>query len=125
MQVIKRRLEVDIKKNWLRGVFLVLIWLLIVSMMRDFMQTRKGFDRIKETEARLVEVKRENQELLKKMSVVSSEEYREKLIREKLNMRLFDEVVVIMPRTESVDQKEEGVDKEVKNWEKWLKIAGY
>lgn len=125
MQVIKRRLEVDTKKNWLRGVFLVLIWFLIVSMVRDFLQTRKGFDRIKETEARLVEVRKENQDLLKKMSLVSSEEYKKKLIREKLNMRLLDEVVVVMPSAELEIQKADNLSKEVKNWEKWLKIAGF
>lgn len=124
MQVLKRGVTVTHQKPWMRGVFLVVIWLLIVSMSYDFWQTKQGFLRIKETEKRLIEAVKENQDLINKMSLVRSAEYKDKLVREKLNMQLPNEVVVILPnsKTKAIGLKSSEV--ELTNWEKWLEAIG-
>ena len=99
---------------------MIVIWLLTTSMIRDFWQTRKGFLRIKETEERLVSVKKENEDLVKKANLVSSPEYKDKLVREKLNMQRGDEVVVVLANTNYKSKTLEDKEKGLANWEKWL-----
>ena len=93
-------------------------------MIRDYRETRKGFVRIKATEDRLTEVRSENQEKLKKLELVSSPEYKEKLIREKLNMQKTDEFVVVLQGSKNKVIGSDEAEKELKNWEKWLEVLG-
>jgi hypothetical protein len=109
---------------WIKAVFLILLWLLIMSMVRDFWQTQKGFSRISETDKRLLSTKSKNKELTEKLRLVSGEEYKNRLIRDKLNMQRADEVVVIMPNigTKAMGLNPDG--KDPKNWQKWIDLLG-
>ncbi len=125
MQVSKKGGSVDGKNLWMRSLLLVVLWLLILSMVRDFWQTKRGFSRIEETEKRLLATREKNQLLTEKLRLVSTEEYKDRLVREKLNMQRSGEVVVIMPSSGS---KTMGLDlktKELKNWQKWLEVLGF
>ncbi len=122
MQVSKRGKGGEPQKGWIRWVFLGVIWLLIFSMSKDYLQTKKGFLRIKESENRLITVKKQNEELVKKLEYVSSPEHKEQLIREKLNMQRADEVVVILPDTRTTTIRQEDTQKIHTNWEKWLEV---
>lgn len=125
MQVSKRGVPEESKKHWMKGVFLVFLWLLIISMVRDFWQTKRGFTRIDETERRLQLTRLKNVELVEKLRIVSTEDYKDRLVREKLNMQRDGEIVVIMP---SSGTKTMGLDlkvKELKNWQKWLEVLGF
>lgn len=124
MQVTKRDRSEATHKSWVRWIFLVIIWVLILSMVRDYWQTRKGFLRINETENRLFEAKLQNEQLAKKLILVGSEEFKAKLIREKLNMQRPDEVVVVMPNSENNDVILENKTENLNNWEKWLEVMG-
>lgn len=124
MQVPNRGQVKKGEKPWLKGIFLVFVWLLILSLVKDFSQTRKGFGRVKESEVRLEEAKRKNIELTAKLSNVQSVQYKEKLIRDKLNMQKDDEVVVVLPGVSSQVISQKNVEKSEKNWEKWQKVLG-
>ena len=123
MQGVRIRHEPKDKKSWIRLAFLVLIWLLIWSLFNDFSKVRKGVLRVDESQNRLTQVKEENLELKRKMMAVQTEYYKEKLMRDKLNLQLPGETVVVLPEkdVEVVSGEAEGETEE--NWEKWLKIV--
>lgn len=123
MQPLINRTGLRHKKDWIRGVFLVILWLLIYSLARDFWQVRTGFTRISEAEERLAEEEKMNRELEEKLSLVMTEEYKEKIIREQLNMQKIGEIVAVLPQNEySSDtlslEEEEGAE----NWERWWSL---
>ena len=94
-------------------------------MARDLWLTRRGFERIKESERRLESVLKENQRLVAKFTEVSSDEHKEKLIREKLNMQRTDEVVVVLPKKLSKTIGSENEKRDIENWEKWKELVFY
>lgn len=127
MQGVKRHDKFDPKKGWIKAVLLVVLWLLIVSLVRDYGRISVGFERKKMAERRLVEEKEKSQALRGELVMVSGLEYREKLIREKLNMQKNGEIVVVLPAGEAdqsfFDQK--NIEIVSPNWKKWLKLVAY
>lgn len=128
MQEVKRRSSIDPKKACFKAVLLVMVWVLIISMVRDRGRIKKGFERKSLAEQRLVEEKRKNEALQKNLTMVMGLEYREKLIRDKLNMQKGNEVVVVLP--EEVERKidaDEGMEEVMArpNWQKWWEIVAY
>src|SRR5258705_7214202 len=121
---VANRYEVGKRGNgWFKAVFLVLAWLLIVSLVRDVWEIRGGFGRVKDSEQRLASEEKKNEDLKKKYSLVQTEEYRERLIREKLNMQKEGEVLVVLPgKEEGVLEPNELPEMEIENWQKWFKI---
>lgn len=121
MQVPNKNYK-DTKQNWLvRWLLLLVLWMLILSVYKSFTQTRRGFSRLDEAERRLETVKRENTELRSKLEVVNSEEYKVKIVRDKLRMQKSDEVVVVMPTDQNVIRQD--VEKEdMPTWSKWLDL---
>ncbi|OGD82962.1 hypothetical protein A2572_04885 [Candidatus Collierbacteria bacterium RIFOXYD1_FULL_40_9] len=119
MQVPNKNYK-DIKqKGLVRWLLLLVLWMLILSVYKGFVQTRRGFLRLDEASLRLETVKRENNELRARLEVVNSEEYKLKIVRDKLRMQKQDEVVVVMPEDFStISQDIEVVDKPI--WSKWL-----
>lgn len=124
MQVPNRGQTKKVEKPWLKGLFLAFVWLLILSLVKDFLQTKKGFGRVKESGIRLEEARKKNQELNSKLLSVQSAQYKEKLIRDRLNMQKIDEVVVVLPGVNSQVISQKNEQKLEKNWMKWQKILG-
>jgi len=123
MQVGNQRFTVRHENGWLKAVTLVIAWLIIISLARDVWRIRKGFGRITESEKRLEAEEARNLELKQKMELVQTEEFREKLIREKLNMQKEGEVVVIMPNKDLGEVKALGPQEAlVSNWNKWWNL---
>lgn len=120
MQVVNRYSSKG-KKDWIKGVFLIIAWVLIISLARDLWQIKNGFSRIEESKTRLAEEEKKNTELKEKLDMVSTEEYREKIIREQLNMQKIGEVVAVVPKKEDIANttEEDSKEKKVENWEKW------
>ncbi len=125
MQGLIRKEKQHEAKWWVGWVFLGFVWFLIISMARDLWLTRRGFERIKESERRLESVLKENQRLVAKFTEVSSDEHKEKLIREKLNMQRTDEVVVVLPKKLSKTIGSENEKRDIENWEKWKELVFY
>ena len=63
MQVRGEHSNSSNKKGWIRGVILVIAWFLIISLVKDLWQVKKGFVRIEESKQRLTEAETKNQEL--------------------------------------------------------------
>lgn len=123
MQVGNRKGIDRHEMGWLKAIILVIAWLIIISLARDVWQIRVGFGRISESQERLLAEEAKNESLKQKMDLVVTEEFREKLIREKLNMQKTGEVLVVMPKRTGLDIKvrSEEVTPE-HNWEKWWKL---
>jgi len=92
-------------------------------LAKDVFQIKKGFGRVKEAKIRLEREELKNVELLKKYDAVRTDEYRERLIREQLNMQKEGEVIAVLP-TKIVDKSvpENSVLSGFANWEKWLNL---
>jgi cell division protein FtsB len=118
----------DSKSKWFFGVILVLCWLLIVSLVKDFERVKTGFKRIDEANLKLANEEAKNLALQKKMAYAQSDSYKEKIVREKLNLQKPGEIVVVLPSNAINSKPGDEVEtvsepkKELKNWEKWLKV---
>lgn len=107
--------------EWYKLLALVIGWLLIFSLAKDVLHIREGFNRIKEANQRLEAEKSKNETLKNKLDLILTDEYKERIIREKLNMQKEGEVVVVMPKNQDRKEALEATDEaETKaNWEKW------
>jgi hypothetical protein len=124
MQVGKRHIGNRFERGWYRAIILVIAWLLIMSLARDVWQMRKGFSRITEADKRLSAEEARNLALKNKMSLVLMEDFKEKLIREKLNMQKEGEILAVMPEKNPTQKATLGEkEDQVPNWEKWWKLV--
>ncbi len=125
MQVVSRNKDTGRDNSRYMALILIIGWLLIISLARDVWQIRTGFGRITEANRRLEAEEAKNQALKSKLGMVLTEEYKEKLIREKLNMQKEGEVLVVMPEK---DLYRDGLSKKPEilipeaNWIKWWKL---
>jgi cell division protein FtsB len=120
MQVANQGNRNTLKKDWIKGIILIIAWILIFSLAKDFWQLKKGYGRIEEAKVRLAEEENKNKMLKDKLSLVSTEEYKEKIIREQLNMQKIGEVVAVLPKGDVVSEEDEENESQVtENWKKW------
>lgn len=112
------------QNKWLKLAFLVVIWLAIWSLAKDLAKVRKGFERVEEARVRLGKAQEKNRDLKQKMAAVETDYFKEKVIRDKLNMQLPGEIVVVLPEEiKAFNDIDEGVEqKEKSNWEKWWRV---
>ncbi len=123
MQVGKRNNSGRHEVAWIRGVILVIAWLIIFSLVQDVWQIRTGFDRITESEKRLAAEEKRHENLVQKLGLVQTKGYKEKQIREKLNMQKEGEVIVVMPKKDGLATKNTIVgENSLQVWEKWWNL---
>lgn len=123
MQVGNRNNVKNHEIGWLKVSILVIAWLVIISLARDVWQIRTGFGRITESEKRLATEEALNVSLKQKYGLVQTEGYKEKLVRERLNMQKEGEVIVVMPKTDNSKTGEARSEKTPEhNWEKWWSL---
>ena len=123
MQVLNRGNNKVDKKGWIRGIILVIAWILIFSLAKDLWQLKKGYVRIDETKSRLTEEENKNKMLKDKLEMVMTDQYKEKIIREQLNMQKVGEVVAVLPKGESmITGEDKKVEDITENWEKWWSL---
>jgi len=80
-------------------------------------------ERLKQEQERVEEVKKKNVELKIELAEVESEEFVEKIAREKLGMGREGEVVVILPEVDYKKIKRQ--KRKLANWEKWVRVLFY
>lgn len=108
---------------WVRVVILVVSWLIIFSLVQDVWQIRTGFDRITESEKRLAAEEKRHESLVQKLGLVQTKGYKEKQIREKLNMQKEGEVIVVMPKNGGLATENTIYDENsLQVWEKWWNL---
>ena len=124
MQAPNRNIGIRHETKWVRGVTLAIAWLIIISLARDVWQVRVGFGRITESEQRLSAEVAKNVSLKGKLGLLATDDYREKLIREKLNMQKEGEIIVVMPNKESgsVEKIDLGMSL-IPNWVRWWNLV--
>lgn len=120
MQAPNRRNNTTGKKGWSKAIILVIAWMLIFSLAKDLLQVKKGFSRIEDAKNRLAQEEVKNQMLKDKLEVVMTEGYKEKIIREQLNMQKVGEIVAVLPKKDIDAVSNEKIEaKETENWQKW------
>ena len=123
MQVLNRGNNKIDKKGWIKGIILIIAWILIFSLAKDLWQLKKGYVRIDETKSRLIEEENKNKMLKDKLETVMTDQYKEKIIREQLNMQKVGEVVAVLPKGEYMTTKENEKGEDMtENWEKWWSL---
>jgi len=123
MQVVNRANNKKDKKDWIKGIILIVAWILIFSLAKDLWQLKKGYLRINETKIRLLEEENKNIMLKDKLEMVMTDQYKERIIREQLNMQKVGEVVAVLPKGEYMFTKEdENTEDSAENWEKWWSL---
>jgi len=120
MQVGKRYNNKAGEKGWIKGIILIIAWILIFSMARDLSKVKKGYLRIEDSKKRLEAEEKKNSELKEKLSLVMTDEYKERLVREQLNMQKIGEVVAVLPKDGvTMENGVENTESSIPNWKKW------
>jgi len=113
-----------ISKRRLFLYFLIIVSvILLIKLIFSTWDLWRVDERLKKAEVRQEELKKENIKLKGKLGEVKTDEYVEKMAREKLGMGKEGEVVVIMPEVDYKKVKKE--TRKLANWEKWLKVLIY
>ena len=120
MQALRGLNNTKEQNGWIKGIILVVAWILIFSLVKDFWKIKKGFLRIDVSLSRLEDETKKNTILKDKLNAVMSEGYKEKIIREQLNMQKVGEVVAVLPKmsyiaTEST-MREEKTESNLGKW---------
>lgn len=103
-------------------VLLIFAYLIFV-LSSGLWQLYKAGGRLEEVRSNLESEKKRNDELKSRLSEVESQSFVEKEAREKLNMQLSGEVVVILPEMNvNLDSESKDIEKQVSNWQKWWNL---
>lgn len=114
------------------GKVISLIFLLVVvggavSTVRSIRSLQKTNLRIAEAQMRVEALRKENDELAKRIEMVESDEFREFQIRNNLGMVREGEIVVVLPDAEIVKKFSPNIgsgadESNDPNWIKWMKF---
>jgi len=111
------------KKKLIGFVILVFSLYLVFVLGRELFNLLKKGERTKNTEEKVVELKRENKALKERLEYVKSDEFVEKEARDKLNMAKEDEIIVVLPENLEVKPpRPEGQEGDLPNWQQWLRL---
>jgi cell division protein FtsB len=121
-QAIKDRLKV-----YSSYALLLVIVLLIVSLTRNITKTIDVQKRIEKKENEIQKLEDKNQELREELRILTSDEYTEKQLRNKLGLAKEGEYVIVLPDEEVLRNLIPEKEKEEETlpppaWEKWLNL---
>lgn len=111
------------------GLVLPILTFLILasSLVKGVTRIRQGNEIIKKTEMKLAKISEENRKLEEQVQIVSSPEYKEKQLRDKMGLVKEGEIIIVLPEAEIVKKLAPILPKgeEVKlkpNWLKWMDL---
>lgn len=121
-QAIKDRLKV-----YSSYALLLVIVLLIVSLARNITKTIDVQKRIEKKEKDIQKLEDRNQDLKEELRILTSDEYTEKQLRDKLGLAKEGEYVIVLPDEEVlknlIPEKERNVERlPDPTWKKWLNL---
>lgn len=99
-------------------LILIICLALIISTVRSIGDLYRGGDRVLEAKNQLSQLRLEHEKLVRENAMVKSDQYIEKIARDKLGMSKPGETVVVLPE----DLQQEPQDKFLvsePNWKKW------
>lgn len=112
----------------IRLVLAGILLLIVISAIHGILRLSSSGSRIGEAEEKLVEVKREQEELKKELERVQSNHYAEQQTRDKLGMAKEGEIVIVLPEEEMLRRlsprraENEILTTSDSNWKKWAKL---
>lgn len=112
---------------YMRYLFIIFFVLLTLSLARNVVRILKAGEKVEEAESRVEKLKKENEELKKRLDTVGSEEYIEKQLRDNLGLARQEEIVIVLPDEETLralaprTQSEQEVLPDA-NWKKWMNL---
>lgn len=115
-------------KAWAPALLVVLSILFTVSLIRNITLLMAGNAELARAEVELSLKQQENQKLKERLAIVTTEQYKDKLTRDKLGLAKEGETVFIMPEEEVLRQLSPRIKKIEQqalpdsNWRKWLKL---
>lgn len=110
--------DVHIKNVWMGGFIILLSLILSVRAVAAIIDLRARKYTVTERREAVEKVKKENEILKKQIEVVASEEYVEKIARDKLGMVKEGESIVLLPDEVKGGSKREELKKRT-NWQQW------
>ena len=114
-------------KSSLKYVFIFLFIFLSLSLIRNIIKISQAGKRIEEESRKVSKLEEENTELKKKIGEVSSEDYIEKELRDKLGLTKEGETIMVLPDESVIKSLAPKPEKEEEtlpdpNWKRWLKL---
>jgi cell division protein FtsB len=114
-------------KAVLRWGFVILGVLLALSLVRSISRIVGSGEKVKQAQADLDRLKKENADLTKELSGLQSVGFIEKQARDKLGLARKGEIVVILPDEDKLRQlapelSVKHYDLPKSNWEKWIDL---
>jgi len=114
-------------KSSLKYVFIFLFIFLSLSLIRNIIKISQAGKRIEEENRKVSKLEEENTELKKEIGEVSSEDYIEKELRDKLGLTKEGETIMVLPDESVIKSLAPKPEKEEEtlpdpNWKRWLKL---
>lgn len=112
------------------AIFSAMILLVVLlNTIRSTLELKNSYTRLDDIKNRVKTAQENNLRLKKELSYVKSDEYLEKAAVEKLNMSKPDEKILIInentPEVLSATKVKEPLQKQMQNWELWLKTFNF
>lgn len=119
--------SIDKSKYLITIVVIFLIFFLGFSLLRNIGKVSKVKKEIKEREARVENLKKENEKLISTLNQTQSGEFVEKQIRDKLGLAKEGEIVLVLPDSQTLEKLAPDLPSDevllpLKNWEKWYRL---
>ena len=105
----------------------IMFLLLSLSVYRNISKIGSIYKKIEDKEADVRKLEEENQNLERKVEEVTSDDYIEKQIRDKLGLAKEGEIVLVLPEPEVLKKFAPKIEEEEEilpdpNWKKWIKL---
>lgn len=107
------------KRNLLLFLAVLISILLIVNSSKRILNLRTTSQQVKEAEAQLENLRKENEKLQEELKYKKGNEFAEKEIRDKLGLAKEGETVVILPKEETQQLTTDNGQLTKPNWQKW------
>jgi cell division protein FtsB len=115
---------------YLKYLFIAFFILLTLSLARNVVRILRAGRRVEEAEGRVEKLKKENEDLKKRLEIAGSEVYIEKQLRDNLGLAKGEEIVIVLPDEETLRALAPRAEKEEEslpppNWKKWANLFGF
>src|SRR3989344_5822720 len=107
------------KRNLLLFFAFLVSIVLVVNSSKRILNLRTTSQQVKEAQAKLLELRQENERLKEELEYKKSKEFAEEEIRNKLGLAHEGESVVILPKEEGQQVTTDNGQLTESNWQKW------
>lgn len=120
------KLKIRLKTYYAYLIILVVV-LFVFSVVRNIFRAAGAKNEIKVAQERVEKLKKENEEIQKRLSEVQDQVYIEIQLRDKLGLAKEGEIIVVLPDKETLKKLAPVISEEEDTlpdptWRKWLKL---